>query len=167
MFAPKAKSSGKKRKAKGSQKPRKRQRIDSDSDSDSSADDDYDDEETSDEPDSADDTRDPLTEEQISNKISEIKANKKKARQERAEVEGKIKTLDPEIKALQVCLSATECPTSEKSNADSVTGQRDEDRSRYCRQVHSWKKPVFKGGDTARLRSWNQGTRSRDRSRRR
>ena len=113
VFAPKAKSSGKKRKAKGSQKPRKRQRVYSNSDSGSSADEDYDDEETSDKSESADDTGDPLTEEQISSKISEIKDNKKKARQERAEVEGKIKTLDLEIKALQVRLSVTGCPRSE------------------------------------------------------
>ena len=101
VSAPKAKVSGKKRKMSGAQNSRKKPRIEADSDYDNSVDEDCD-EETSDDVTSDDETGESLTEDQISSKISEIRGNKKKARQEKAELEGKIKALDAEIRALQV-----------------------------------------------------------------
>ena len=104
VYAPKAKSSSKKRKARGSPKSRKKRRAssESESNSDNSTDEDYNDAETSDESESENVTKEPLSEEQISSKISEIKAKKKKARLDRADIERQIKKLDAEIKPLEV-----------------------------------------------------------------
>lgn len=104
VFAPKAKVSGKKRKAKTSRRPLKKRRAQSDSDS---ADDDLEDEdfghdESSDGSESTEEIGEPLTEEIVSHKISEFKANKKRARQERSELDNKIKALGIEIKTKQV-----------------------------------------------------------------
>ncbi|KAL8700510.1 MAG: hypothetical protein Q9201_005409 [Fulgogasparrea decipioides] len=101
VYAPKLGSSGKKRKARGTDRPRKKRRAGSDSDNDESEDGDYQDEETDDEAESTNENEEPLTEDQVSAKISEIKANKKKARQEKAELDSKIKTLASEIKTSQ------------------------------------------------------------------
>ena len=108
VFAPTAKSSGRKRKAKGSRKLQKKRRITSDSENDESEDEDYDDEETNDESESTDETTQPLTEEQLSTRIAELKANRKKARHERTALEDKIKALGMEIKTSQVRVLETE-----------------------------------------------------------
>lgn len=102
VFAPKA-NSGKKRKAENSRQPVKKRRVQSDSDNDDSEDEDFRDDESSNASESTSGIGEPLTEETITHKISEFKANKKKARQERTELDKKIKALAIEIKNKQVC----------------------------------------------------------------
>lgn len=106
VYAPTLAPSGKKRKATGTDKPRKKRRAEKDSDDDESIHEsegrDYEDDEINDEAEPTDEDKDPLTEEQVDTKIAEIKANKKKARQEKAELDGKIKALATEIKNSQV-----------------------------------------------------------------
>jgi len=104
VFAPKAKASGKKRKAKTSRQSMKKRRAQSDSDSvdDDSENEDFGDDESSDGSESTEGIGEPLTEETVSHKILELKANKKRARQERSELDNKIKALGIEIKTKQV-----------------------------------------------------------------
>ncbi|KAI4255106.1 MAG: hypothetical protein LQ352_002735 [Teloschistes flavicans] len=105
VFAPTSGSSSKKRKAGGTNGPRKKRRAasftDDDDDLDETEDDDYEEEDSDAEAEPSDENKDLLTEEQISSKIIELKTNKRKARQEKAEIEGKVKTLVAEIKASQ------------------------------------------------------------------
>lgn len=101
VFAPEAKSS-KKRKAKTSRQSAKKRRAQSNSDIDDSEDEDFGDDESSDGSEVAEGIRDPLTEETISQKISEFKANKKKARQEKSQLDSTIKALAVIITTKQV-----------------------------------------------------------------
>lgn len=101
VFAPLAKTSGK-RKAKTSRQSAKKRRAQSDSDIDDSKDEDFGDDESSDGSEAAERIRDPLTEETISQKISELKANKKKARQEKSQLDSTIKALGVRIATKQV-----------------------------------------------------------------
>lgn len=106
VFAPTSGSSSKKRKARGTDNSRKKRRAVSHDDSDDNSiereDGDYEDEDSESEAELSEENQDPLTEEQISSKILEIKTNKKKARQEKAEIAGKVETLVAEIKASKV-----------------------------------------------------------------
>lgn len=94
VFAPKAKAAAKKRKSSGGSSSRKRRRTDG-TDTEDSEDDDFE-EEDSDDSDSSDDevnandANGPLTEEQISAKLQELKSTKKEARNQKNEVLSKM-----------------------------------------------------------------------------
>ena len=108
VFAPLPDTSSQKRKAKSSGKPRKRCKSDFDSDDDfidDAGDGDSDEKDSEDEEDHVEEEKEPLSGEQIDSKISDIKATKKKARQERAEVDGKLKALTKEAESAEVCAS--------------------------------------------------------------
>ncbi|KAL8823786.1 MAG: hypothetical protein Q9191_005550 [Dirinaria sp. TL-2023a] len=98
VYAP-AKPSTKKRKAVVKRKPRKRGRRDVSSESE-----DYDDADSEDDPDegseagSSQSERQELNEDDVSTKISEIRSNKKNARQQKVELDTKIDELKREIK---------------------------------------------------------------------
>lgn len=121
VFASKANSAGIKRKASGSQKPRKKLRADSNrDDNDHSADQDIDDQGASDESNSSDEHVELLTQGAISQKLAEIRANKKKARQEKARLESKIKDLNSEMTTLEV-----NAPTVYFMNAPAILAIRE------------------------------------------
>lgn len=99
VFAPKSKPSSKKRKGKGAKKPRKRRRRDATSDGDFIDDDDSDD--SAQEPDSEEelepaDPGEPLSEDQVIAKISELRSMKKEARRQRVEITEKMKEIAKE-----------------------------------------------------------------------
>lgn len=106
VFAPASKPIGRKRKAtKGSQKPRKRRRARSSSDSDSEDDENYADESSAGSisgEGGSDSSKEPLTEDQINTRLSNLKSTKKAARKHRSEIEDKMKTLNEEIEDTQV-----------------------------------------------------------------
>lgn len=108
VFAPKA-NSGRKRKAETSRQPVKKRRVQSDSNNDDSEDEDFRDGESSNGSESTEGIGEPLTEETISHKISEFKANKKKARQGRSEFDKEIKALGIGIKTKQVRCEGLQC----------------------------------------------------------
>lgn len=99
VFAPKSESSSKKRKGNSAKNRRKRQRRSADSDNDFIDDDDSGDSasepDSEEEPDSAE-PREPLTEDQVIAKISELRSTKKEARRQRAELADQMKELQEE-----------------------------------------------------------------------
>lgn len=101
VYAPKQ---DKKRKHGGSKCSRKKQKRASD-DEDEGDDDEFSDEDSAEEEDDDDnateDEGSPLTEEQISSKINELRGTKKEARRQRTELDDKIKAIRSEIAAAQ------------------------------------------------------------------
>lgn len=100
VFASKSKPSSKKRKGRNVKKPRKRQRHDANSDDDFLDDDDSDD--SAPEPDSEEELdsaepREPLSEDQVNAKISELRSMKKEARRQRLEITNKMTEVEEEI----------------------------------------------------------------------
>lgn len=103
VFAPKSKSSSKKRKGSSAKKPRKRQRRDAtsdddfidDGDSDGDSDDSASEPDSDEEPESAE-AHEPLSEDQVIAKISELRSTKKEARKQRAEITAKMKEMESE-----------------------------------------------------------------------
>ena len=97
VFAPTSKPNGKKRKGRDAKKPRKKQRRDADSDDDFLNDDNSASEPDSDEDVESAESREPLTEDQVNAKISELRSMKKEARRQRLEITNKMKEVEEEI----------------------------------------------------------------------
>lgn len=98
VFAPKSKPSSQKRKGKSSNKPRKKQRRDATSDDDF-IDDDSDDgtpEPGSDSELESDERGEPLSEDEVIAKISELRSTKKEARRQRLELTEKMRDMEQE-----------------------------------------------------------------------
>lgn len=143
VYAPSDKSPNDK-KRKRSESPRKlRKKRKNDSDD---SDDDFEsaasapeesDAEKSDEEDEADEDRQPLTEDEIESKINELKADKKKARQERTVVEAKIKEINQQIKEI-------------KSKSDEIDAQM----NKLC--IYFRPQQIFEDRHSTRFRSWYQ-----------
>lgn len=99
VYAPKSKASGKKRKGKSAKKPRKRRRRDATSDDDFLDDGDSDDNASEADPDEeleSAESREPLSEDQVVEKIGELRSMKKEARRQRLEITGKVKEIEKE-----------------------------------------------------------------------
>lgn len=100
VLAPRNKPSSKKRKGRSAKKPRKRQRRDATSDEEFIDDENSD--ESASEPDSeeeleSDEPREPLSEDQVNAKISELRSMKKEARRQRLEITNKVTEIEDEI----------------------------------------------------------------------
>jgi len=155
----------KKRKAKSSNGSRKKQKRSSDDEAD---DDDYNDNESAEEDneDSEDDeaTEDPgspLTEEQITAKISELRSTKKEARRQRTELDDKMKGTRSEMAQAQAAEKKIESQISKVC----IEGRNAYSKGAIQQDFAGKPSSVDLGIDffSSQSHSWNEGARSRTR----